>query len=192
MRSYEAARSLFSFLAFCAWSVVIIGVLVALVAGEGGSRYGGGAGLLAMVPGIGFGLAGLLLVAFVQMGRATVDTAEYTQQMLKVARDQLEVSKQALNQGSAVGKSFVGITEKSKPSSRHSTHGGHAAELNSVDQPVSSIEREISHQVHTIPEIEERFHVDGKDFASVEHAKNYVENILPPQDDKLLAKKTDS
>lgn len=98
MRSYETARTLFSFLAFWAWCVVIAGVLVALVSAAGASQYGGaGAGLLATAPGIGIGIAGLILVAFVQMGRATVDTAEYTQQMLKIARDQLEVSQQGLN-----------------------------------------------------------------------------------------------
>ena len=118
MRSYETARFLFSFLAFCAWSVVIIGVLAALIGAGGASRYGGaGAGFLAMAPGFGIGLLGLLLVAFVQMGRATVDTAEYTQQMLKIARDQLEVSKQGLKQGAMAAQSFESLKpdEKAKP-----------------------------------------------------------------------------
>lgn len=35
MRSYEAARSLFSFLAFMAWTVIIIGILVALAVDRG-------------------------------------------------------------------------------------------------------------------------------------------------------------
>lgn len=112
MRSYEAARSLFSFLGFVAWSVVVIGVLVALVSAGGVGRYaGGGAGLLAMVPGIGIGITGFILVAFVQMGRATVDTAEYTQQMLKVARGQLEVSKQGLSQGKALEQGFAALKQ---------------------------------------------------------------------------------
>ena len=114
MRSYEAARSLFSFLGFIAWSVVVFGVLVALVSAAGGSRFGGaGAGLLAMVPGVAIGIAGFILVAFVQMGRATVDTAEYTQQMLKIARDQLDVSKQGLNQGKVLEQGFAAL--KSAP-----------------------------------------------------------------------------
>lgn len=113
MRSYGAARSLFSFLAFMAWSVVVIGVIVALVSAAGASRYGsGGAGLLAMVPGLGIGIAGFILVAFVQMGRAAVDTAEYTQQMLKIARDQLEVSRQALTPGNRDVASFTAKVEE--------------------------------------------------------------------------------
>ena len=112
MRSYEAARSLFSFLAFIAWSVVVIGVFVALISAAGASKYGGGgAGLLAMVPGIGIGITGFILVAFVQMGRATVDTAEYTQQMLKLSRDQLEVSKQGLKLQNAVPQTFVAAAQ---------------------------------------------------------------------------------
>ncbi|AGI68695.1 hypothetical protein OAN307_c31620 [Octadecabacter antarcticus 307] len=121
MRSYEVARSLFSFLAFCAWSIVVIGVLVALIGAGGGSRYGGaGAGLLAMVPGLSIGIAGLLLVAFVQIGRATVDTAEYSQQMLKVSRDQLEVSKQSLNPGSQNSTSWATEMDEADKSKRPS------------------------------------------------------------------------
>jgi hypothetical protein len=113
MRSYEAARTLFSFLAFSAWSVVVIGGLVALVSAAGVSQYGGGgAGMLAMVPGIGIGLTGFILVAFVQIGRATVDTAEYTQQMLKISRDQLEVSKQGLKLQSAGPQTFAAAAQK--------------------------------------------------------------------------------
>ena len=114
MRSYEAARGLFSFLGFVAWSVVVIGVLVALVSAGGVGRYaGGGAGLLAMVPGVAIGIAGFILVAFVQMGRATVDTAEYTQQMLKISRDQLEVSTQSLNQGKSIEQGFAALAPAS-------------------------------------------------------------------------------
>jgi hypothetical protein len=121
MRSYEVARTLFSFLAFCAWSIVVVGGLVALIGAGGGSRYGGaGAGLLAMVPGLSIGIAGLLLVAFVQIGRATVDTAEYSQQMLKVARDQLEISKQSLNSGGQNSASWVTETDRSDTSKRPS------------------------------------------------------------------------
>ena len=96
---------------FGAWSIVVIGVLIAVIGGGGVTRYAGaGAGLLAMAPGIGVGIAGILLVAFVQIGRATVDTAEYTQQMLKISRDQLEVSKQGLKLKTVVPQTFSAAT----------------------------------------------------------------------------------
>jgi hypothetical protein len=131
MRSYETARSLFSFLAFMAWSVVVIGVLVALIGAAGASQYGGsGAGLLAMVPGIGIGITGLILVAFVQMGRATVDTAEYTQQMLSISRDQLEVSKQGLKLHNGAPETFSAIAQK-ETASKHKSSFVHQADKTS-------------------------------------------------------------
>lgn len=78
MRSYQAARSLFSFLGLIAWLVIIAGIIAAMAGAGGGSQFGGAAaGMFAMAPGIGIVIAGFFLLAFVQMGRASVDTAEY-------------------------------------------------------------------------------------------------------------------
>lgn len=112
MRSYEAARSLFGILAFLAWAVVAIGVVAAFIGAESVPSYAGDEMvLLALAPGIGIGILGLVLVAFVQMGRANVDTAEYTQQMLKISRDQLDVSRQALKQGASAPQGFAGMAQ---------------------------------------------------------------------------------
>jgi hypothetical protein len=112
MRSYEAARSLFSFLGFMSWLVIIAGALAALAGAKASSIYGGGtAGLLAAMPGIGIAVLGFVLLAFVQMGRATVDSAEYGQQMLKIARDQLELSKQSLKQGKRFEAGFAALEQ---------------------------------------------------------------------------------
>jgi hypothetical protein len=46
------------------------------------------------------------------MGRATVDSAEYGQQALKVARDQLEVSKQGIKQGTGLENSFADLARR--------------------------------------------------------------------------------
>lgn len=101
MRSYEAARSLFGFLEFIFWSLVIVGILAGLAAANVASRGYGGGGFLAALPGLAVALLGLLGVAMIQNARAGVDAAEYSQQMLKVARDQLELSKQALRSDQA-------------------------------------------------------------------------------------------
>ncbi|MEL7127916.1 MAG: hypothetical protein AAGK23_00075 [Pseudomonadota bacterium] len=61
---------------------------------------------------------GFLGLVICQNGRAAVDTAEYSQQMLKVARDTLEVSRQALRQNGAAGsRSFSAApqTERVEP-----------------------------------------------------------------------------
>ncbi len=172
MRSYEAARSLFSFLAFCAWSVVIVGALVALIGAGGGSRYGGaGAGFLAMAPGIGIGLSGLLLVAFVQMGRATVDTAEYTQQMLKIARDQLEVSKQGLKQGAMTAQSFEAL--KPDAEARSEPSGYAQTDLAKV-KPATLDHREIEHDGHTIVKRGSNYFVGKAQFNKLVEAKLHI------------------
>lgn len=173
MRSYEAARSLFSFLAFCAWAVVIIGVLVALIGAGGGSRYGGaGAGLLAMAPGIGIGISGLILVAFVQMGRAGVDTAEYTQQMLKIARDQLEVSKQSLNPGGTMSKSFSSIQKK-----EDSPIKSQAPMLEPKESTPTVIKEESFYRGRRIRVNNDKYVCDGREFETLISAKEHIEKI---------------
>lgn len=143
MRSYEAARSLFSFLAFIAWSVVVIGVIIALVSAAGASQYGGGgAGLLALIPGIGIGITGFILVAFVQMGRATVDTAEYTQQILKVSRDQLQVSKQSLTAQREVPKTFEAVAQKAAAQETKSSFADQVDKTSSQVRMVEKLEPE--------------------------------------------------
>ena len=98
MRNYETARKLFSFLEFVAWGMVGIGVIASLFGAESVSQYGrNGATLAAAMPGIAIAFFGVFLVAIVQNSRASVDTAEYTQQMLKVARDQLAISRASQN-----------------------------------------------------------------------------------------------
>ena len=119
MRSYEAARSLFSFLGFCAWVVIIIGVIAALVGASAVGQMGGYgrgpsglASFAGLLPGLAMSFVGFIGLALVQIGRAAVDTAEYTQQMLKIARDQLDVSKQGLNQGKAVEQGFAALKQR--------------------------------------------------------------------------------
>jgi hypothetical protein len=152
MRSYEVARKILSFLEFCAWFVVVIGVVIALIGAGGGSRYGGvGAGFLAMAPGIGIGMAGLMLVAFVQMARATVDTAEYTQQMLKISRDQLEVSKQGLKQGGHDAAGFVVRAAEASLQAGPSFGEMNKAEQAQIKSPIAALSATTSEQITAQP-----------------------------------------
>ncbi|MCF6272816.1 MAG: hypothetical protein L3J37_06430 [Rhodobacteraceae bacterium] len=191
MRSYEAARSLFSFLAFMAWSVIVIGVLVAIVSAAGVSQYaGGGAGLLAMIPGIGIGLAGFILVAFVQMGRANVDTAEYTQQMLKVSRDQLDVSKQSLKQGDAFQKSYSALNKETKDTAQNPGYAAKTAKPENAapsrETPVSNYGKKTSYNGHAISEANGIFHVENAEFRQIDHAKEHIDMLF--KKDELMAK----
>lgn len=112
MRSYEAARRLHSFLGTCAWVVIIAGAFVAFGGINMASQSFRGAGnemqvILAGLPGAILAVAGFFALAMVQMGRAAVDTAELTQQVLQVTRAQLEVSREALEQGKAAATSYA-------------------------------------------------------------------------------------
>lgn len=111
MRSYDAARGLFSFLAFIAWSAVVVGVIAAFGGAQMRTGLDGAVGIMGALPGIGIAILGLFQVAVIQAARATVDTAEYTQQMLKIARDQLDVSIQSLKQGERIETGFSALKQ---------------------------------------------------------------------------------
>ncbi|SDL26238.1 hypothetical protein [Aliiruegeria lutimaris] len=120
MRSYEAARSYFGFLEFLSWCVVGLGVIAALI-GMGAASdmrgYGGasaGAIILAVMPGGALAFLGFLGLVFCQIGRANVDTAEYTQQGLKISREQLEISKQMLKQGAKSDQGYAAALQAAK------------------------------------------------------------------------------
>lgn len=149
MRSYEIARKYFSFLEFLAWSVVVIGVLIAVIGGGSVSQYAG-AGLFAMAPGIGISIAGILLVAFVQIGRATVDTAEYTQQMLKISRTQLEVSEQGLRLQNAVPQTFAAVAQTESGQEPKTSFADQANENLQQGGTVENLEPELSVDQNTI------------------------------------------
>lgn len=192
MRSYEAARSLFSFLAFMAWSVVAIGVIVAFVSAAGVSRYGGGgAGLLAMVPGIGIGITGLILVAFVQMGRATVDTAEYTQQMLKISRDQLEVSKQSLKAQSEVPKTFQAVAANETPQETKNSFADQVAKTSPPGreikglEPEQPIDKSTMYKGKTIRAEQGKYLYGGIPFKTLLAAKEYIDSFAESPAKKL-------
>jgi hypothetical protein len=199
MRSYEAARSLFSFLAFIAWSVVVIGVIVALVGAAGASQYGGsGAGLLAMVPGIGIGITGFILVAFNQMGRATVDTAEYTQQMLEISRGQLEVSKQGLKLQNAVPQTFAAAAETENAREPKNSFGNQADKTSPQGRIVVNLEPEqpadqsVIYRGKMIRDQEGKFLCKGIQFDTLLAAKEHIDSLaaLPARKLPVASKET--
>lgn len=121
MRSYEAARGSFNFVESLARFIIGVGFLAALGGGTLGSEMAGRAappwliGGLCALPGLIIAMVGYYGLAMAQMGRASVDSAEYAQQALQVARDQLEVSRQALQQGKQLAASYAPQTLKKRP-----------------------------------------------------------------------------
>lgn len=112
MRDYTVARTLLTLVEIACWIGVVAGVIIAFSSvGLASRSFGAAPGFVAAIPGIAIGLLSLFGVAMTQMGRASVDSAEYGQQMLKVARDQLDVSKQALKQSQVFQTSFAGLAQ---------------------------------------------------------------------------------
>lgn len=198
MRSYEAARKLFSFLGFCAWCLIVVGILAAIggigaatqLAGNGFGRPDPGlAALIAAIPGAGIALAGILCLALVQMGRATVDTAELTQQMLKVARDQLEISSQGLRQGSSFANSFAAApiagTDTGNPGLAGTAVSPPSFTALGGDQPASAPKagETIEYRGKNIRVVEGGYTFGGLVFATLEAAQARIDEdgaVLPP------------
>ena len=187
MRSYEVARTLFSVMGFAAWSVVVVGVIVASISAEAASDYGGLlAGLVAMAPGVGIATTGIILVAMVQIGRASVDTAEYTQQMLKISRDQLEVSKQGLKLQNAAPQTFAAAMPKENTQEPKSSFANQA-DKNSPQgrmvgdpEPQQLVDQSIIYRGKTIRSNNGKFLYKGIPFDTLLAAKKHVDFLAKP------------
>lgn len=80
---YNTSRSILAFFEFIAWMSVIAGAILAFVAAGavGDSSFGrvsNSAIVLAMMPGILCMILGVAIVVFVQMAKASLDTADMT------------------------------------------------------------------------------------------------------------------
>lgn len=109
---YRTSLAFFSFLEAIAWCAVVIGVLsifggfiAASQVREAftGETAGFRAGMFGTIPGFVITFLSLLCVVLVQIGRAAVDTAAMTDQILLVSREQLQIAKD----GYAANRSFA-------------------------------------------------------------------------------------
>ena len=94
-REYKAARAVYTWLEFVGWATIVLGGTLVLsgfaTGGILGMMYGQrdlpfGLRLLAALPGVGTGIAGLFTVAYVQTSRSHIDVAEMSREMLDIAR----------------------------------------------------------------------------------------------------------
>ncbi len=199
MRSYEAARTYFSFLAFLSWCVIILGVIVAIGAltalGQMSRSFGGSpmAGLAGLIPGIAITFLGFLGLVGVQIGRAGVDSAEYAQQGLKIAREQLEISRQALKQGSILEKGYAKLQAAKEGLQSEMIPSATAPATSYANaKPAGEAGAEITHQPgetigyrgKTIRAVDAGYVFGGTIFATLDKAKARIDEdgfALPPQ-----------
>lgn len=189
MRDYNVARSLLSFLELLFWIGVLVGLLLAFSLVSTASRgYGAAPGLLAALPGLGIALFSLFGVASTQMGRAGVDSAEYGQQALKVARDQLEISKQAMKDSAAFQNSFAHLikqepvqTDAPQPvpkasQASYATTPATPAKGREVEGPVIAGDT-LTYRGQVAKRIGEKWDLNGISFRSSKTLAEYIDTV---------------
>lgn len=189
-RSYGVARSYFSFIEFTGWCIIVLSAIVSFVILSNSQGYGAQLGI---VSAIGFGVVGgflgLMCIGMAQFWRAGVDSAEYSQQMLSIARDQLTVSRQSLNAQNGQPQSFAElkpeppISQMNMPSELEEKQTNGSASDNATKASSKII---IKHMGHSIEKDGGKYIVEGRSFKNLEQAEKFVDlNLLP----KKLAKK---
>ncbi len=185
MRSYGAARSLFSMVSFFAWLMIIGGVIGAFIGAGVGSdmaRWNRAPEFIGMMlgaaPGVIVSVIGFLGLVTAQMGRSGVDSAEYGQQMLQIARDHLDISRQSLNKGDAVRQSFAALPESS----------GSCATASYADTPQPAAAKEavtaeapplIAYKGKEIAALGSTFHIAGLSFDTLAAAHAHIDRLMP-------------
>jgi hypothetical protein len=178
MRSYQASRNIFGFIEFLSWaSLVIGGVCIVFAMNALGSNSFGriDPGVFAGIPGVILILYGLLGIMIAQTARASVDTAELTGQMLKVARDQLEVSKATLRGGNTPASSFDTL----QPAPQPAPSASYATRQNTqtVPEAAGAAPEQISYAGHIIEALPNRYRVAGLMFADLVAAQQHVDAL---------------
>ena len=187
MRSYDTTRGILGFMEFASWAGICIGVVTALAAGSAAAKfsgYGAPSFFAVALPGIVIALFGLIGVVQCQLARAGVDTAELTGQVLKVSRDQLEVSRQALRQGQVIEEGFAALRQA--PLAETESHGkvgfetmgispsgiGPSADLEKTDaKPTFSVPEKLAFDSKGVPKHEVRYLSDDRTIMEYRDAK---------------------
>lgn len=193
MRSYEAARTYFSVLEFFSWAVILLGAIIAIIAtgdiGEQRHSFSGPTmiGWAGLILGCTIMFLGFLGLVGVQIGRAGVDSAEYAQQGLKVARDQLEVSRQALKQGAVLEKGYAAL-QAAKQGLREGAEPATAppsptyADAKPLDEPDNAKAHPplniIDYRGMRIEERADGYYVESSYFAGLNAARKYIDRQL--------------
>lgn len=188
--NYGAARSILGLAEILLWCGIGLGLIVAMIAGGAASAGFGSSGLLAAIPGVAISLFCFVGIVLVQMSKATVDTADYTFQMLKVARDQLDVSKSALQhaeksssyaarQGEETAASPAGVTKPeglaAEVTQTKLNEGDAVPSFMRLGGPTPNSSSVTEYRGHLIERSIHGFNTQDKKFPSLELAKKYID-----------------
>ncbi|MGC9417817.1 MAG: hypothetical protein ACP5EN_02485 [Rhodovulum sp.] len=196
MRSYQAARFYFSFLGFLSWCIIVFGGIVVAIAISSADDLAQNIGIvfIPVLLGIGgtIGLAGFMGLVLVQIGRAGVDSAEYAQQSLKVARDQLEISRSAMFAGGDRPAGFEDLHAEPDPIEPAQSVAAApepkaptvpvaaepAAPEPKEEAPPAIEDQTIEHRGQLIEQRDGRYYVGTESFFNLSYAKGFVNSRL--------------
>ena len=80
---YNTVRTVSAFIEFIGWMAVMFGVSASISAFTSELAFGF-VELIAMLPGLGITMSGLVIIMGAQLTAAMVDTADYTREILKI------------------------------------------------------------------------------------------------------------
>jgi hypothetical protein len=166
MRSYHAARAVFTLFSTLSWIVILAGgALAAISSGLAMERasFGGGnemVALMAAIPGAILSLLGFVMLVLSQIGRAGVDTAEYSQQMLQASRDHMEVSRQLVRQGEKLEQGYADLANKIAAAASVSYTGKLTSEAGAMQVPIVPATAVASETVPTKVGYGDRLHIE--------------------------------
>ena len=180
--NYRAARSVFGIAEFVLWCGFGLGIILAIVAAGAASNGFGSPGILAAAPGLAFSILCFIGMVIVQIGKAGVDSADFAYQSLAIARQQLEISKQALKQDAKV----LSFADRAQISPLENPIRSVEPETTSYGTPpaVSASKdtaRDWDYRDTRIHRTEHGFLVEGQTFQSLGDAKRYVDQSRPAQ-----------
>lgn len=166
MHEYRTARTIFGFVEFCIWSLTVVGAALAYAGLAGGDIILSGGGVIAMMPGLAMAFYGIVGVMLVQIGRASVDTAEMTGKLLANSESQLRLMQ--TQSGSGAGVSVA------KPSLAKREH---------TPRPIASEQPSTEITEYKGTTIERRgsiAFVGQHRFESIAAAKRHIDSIATP------------
>lgn len=189
MRSYKTSRNVLGLIEFMAWCVIAVGVFLIVIGWEAGDANGSGFGagsslvdaLTAALPSIAIALLGVIVVVQCKTGRASVDAAEYGQQMLEIARESLDVSRQALRQDSVDGAPSFTTSPQTNGSEPLQTDMPPSASLQETEADGELLTAQdaetIEYKGTKIFVGSGMYQCDGIQFEKLENAKAYVDQF---------------
>ena len=179
-RSYEVARKYFSMIEFVGWATIILSIIGFFVVAANSRGFGAELGMVSAFFILIFGcLSGLVCIGMAQYWRAGVDTAEYTQQMLRISRDHLEISRQGLNR-SETPQSFADAVT-GKPTEKKQGYAASKTASEAIQPVQPKTKGGKTHMGFVIEKKKDGYLVEGKTFETLSDAEAHIDLVLLPK-----------